>query len=99
MMLVSIAFSVLLPQAAGEPEKLTLQDATKIGLSRSYDVQVAETNYLKQRDLVRAAEAGLGFKITLQGTYIRYNQSPQSFGPGFKTPIDSKVATGTLSWP
>ncbi|CAN5560076.1 alkaline protease secretion protein AprF [soil metagenome] len=81
---------------------LTLDDAIALAARNAFSIQLQASNVEKSRQQVAQAQAGLGPKVTISGTYTRYGkEATANFGGNTITTqaIDSKVVTAQVSLP
>ena len=78
-------------------EKLTVEQATQVGLENSLDVKTAKSQLRKAKQQTNQALGSLGPKLDAQGYYERYDAKREfGFGDGA---IDAKRASLVLNYP
>lgn len=65
-----------------EPVALTIDEAVRIGVTRGFTIQTAESVARRSRARVREAQGSLGPTLTVSGTYTRFLQAPTFTGGG-----------------
>ncbi len=84
------------------PTTLTMDQAVQIAQERAFSVLLQESAVEKQRQAMYQSAAGLGPKLTFNGTYTRFDQSAKaSFGGNSFTvsPIDTKQLQAIAALP
>ncbi len=80
---------------------LTIDDALKIASQHAFAVRSADTAIEKTRNQISAARGSLGPKVTLDGSYTRFDSATTAnFGGSsvIVSPIDQKQARLSLNW-
>lgn len=80
---------------------LTLDEAIKIAGENAFAVKSADATIERTRNQVSVAKGGLGPKLTVDGTYTRFDSaSTATFGSQtvVVSPIDSKQARLSMTW-
>lgn len=80
---------------------LTLDEAIKVASENAFAIRAANTTIEKTLNQVSVAKGGLGPKLTVDGTYTRFDSaSTATFGTQtvVVSPIDSKQARLSLTW-
>lgn len=102
---MSILFSLaILAWQGAQGPVLSLDDAVAIAMNNAFSVQTANSRFEQTRQQVNEAKASLGPKVSLGGTYTRFDRSVTAvLAPGAdpvtEVPIDQKQSSATLTWP
>lgn len=79
-------------------ERITLEEAVRIGLENSIAIRNAQSQVRQAQQLSRQAIGQLGFRLDGLATYERYDAA-SSFGPGITGSRDAQRASLVLSYP
>lgn len=102
MTIFSTLAAAFIAAHAGQSAPLTIDDAANIAAKNAFAVRIAQSNVDKNRQKVNEARAGLGPKLSVGGTYTRFERATISDfgnGPVVVSPIDTKTLIAQLSWP
>jgi len=99
---VTIILTMAAMMAAQGGDVLTLDQAVDIATKNAFSIRLQQSTVEKNRQKVKENEGGLGPKVTLSGTYTRFDkEGTASFGGNtiVTSPIDTKQATASLQLP
>lgn len=98
-----MALAGLVATAQGNaPATMTMNEAVTLAQQRAFSVLLQQSTVEKQRQARAQSEAGVGPKLTVNGTYTRFDQaSKANFGGNSFTvsPIDTKQVQAIASLP
>ncbi len=102
---MNILFSLAIVASQGaQAPTLTLDDAIAVAMNNAFSVRAAKSQFEQSRQKVNEAKSSLGPKVTLGGTYTRFDKettvqlSPSS-PPIVEVPIDEKQVTAGITMP
>jgi outer membrane protein len=97
-----INFAAVMSLAQGGPV-LTLDEAVEIATKNAFSVRLQQSAVEKNRQRLRESEGNLGPRVTISGTYTRYEEAQTTeIAPGqsiVTQGIDSKQAVASLQLP
>ena len=99
---MTIILTMAAMMAAQGGDVLTLDQAVDIATKNAFSIRLQQSTVEKNRQKVKENEGGLGPKVTLSGTYTRFDkEGTASFGGNtiVTSPIDTKQATASLQLP
>ncbi|HRF59079.1 MAG TPA: TolC family protein [Fimbriimonadaceae bacterium] len=82
---------------------MTLSDAERIALENAFSIRSAKAGFEKASQQTRQARGALGWKLTFEGNYTRFDQRSQfgttAAGDPILGSIDNKTLSMTVSYP
>lgn len=99
---INIAAAIAAAQG-GSGTPLTLDEAVNIAERNAFSIRLQQSAVEKNRQVLAENKGQLGPKVSITGTYTRYDKEvTSSFGPGqtvILQPIDQKLITAALQLP